>query len=167
MKYQVLLFYKYITIHDPKAEMLRQKKLCQKHNLKCRIIVAKEGINGTLEGLTGNTQAYIDEMSADERFTDIHWKKSVGTGNAFPRINVKVRPEIVTLGLGDKDIDPNATSGKYITAEELHELYESGKEFYVIDMRNDYEQAIGHFEDAILMPVSNFREIPDKLNEIE
>src|SRR5690606_22853167 len=109
---------------------------------------------------------YIYDMVTDSRFEDIHWKKSEGTGNAFPKVNIKIRPEIVSLGLGQEDINPNVASGKYITADELHKLYESGSEFYVIDMRNDYEQAIGHFEDAYLMPISNFREIPDKLEEI-
>lgn len=166
MLYQILLFYKYVPLEDPWAEMVKQKALCKKYNLKCRIILSAEGINGTLEGTLSDTENYICDMVADSRFNDIHWKKSEGTGNAFPKVNIKVRPEIVSLGLGQEDINPNVASGKYITADELHELYESGSEFYVIDMRNDYEQAIGHFEDAYLMPISNFREIPDKLEEI-
>lgn len=167
MKYEILLFYKYVNIADPEAERLRQMDLCTKYDLKCRIIVAKEGINGTLEGTIENTQSYIDEMISDARFADIDWKRSEGTGSAFPKVKIKVRDEIVTLGLGERDIDPNKTSGRYITADELHELYSSGNEFYIVDMRNDYEQAVGHFENAILMPISNFRELPETLEEIE
>lgn len=167
MKYQILLYYMYVKIEDPKAEMDRQRALCEKLNLKSRIIVAEEGINGTLEGTLEDTEEYIKIMRSDERYKDMHFKKSEGTGHAFPRISVKVRDEIVSLKLGAKDFDPNETTGKYITADELHALYESDEEFYVIDMRNDYEQKVGHFKDAILMPLENFRDLPKKLEELE
>lgn len=166
MKHQILLFYKYTQIDDPMAEQSRQKDLCEKLKLKCRIIIAEEGINGTLEGSVKSTEKYISEMSKDPKFADIHWKKSPGTGNAFPKITVKVRPEIVALGL-EKDVNPNVTTGKYITAEDLHKLYETGKEFYIVDMRNDFEQRIGHFENAILMPMKNFRNLPETLKSIK
>ncbi|GAB4163549.1 MAG: rhodanese-related sulfurtransferase [Candidatus Dojkabacteria bacterium] len=167
MEFQILLFYKYILIQNPKEELKKQEALCKKLNLKCRIIIAKEGINGTLEGSKEATEQYISEMSKDSRFADIHWKKSVGTGKAFPKINIKVRNEIVSLQLGQEDFSPTQITGKYITADELHALYASGEEFYVVDMRNDYEQKIGHFENAILMPMKNFRELPETLKEIE
>ena len=167
MEHQILLFYKYIDIENPEEVMKQQKELCSRLGIKCRTIVAHEGINGTLEGTKEATEEYINEMSKDQRFADIHWKRSVGTGDAFPKVSVKVRDEIVSLKLGEKDVDPNQTTGKYITAQELHELYESGEEFYVVDMRNDYEQRVGHFKDAILMPMKNFRELPDTLKEIE
>jgi UPF0176 protein len=166
MKTQILLFYKYTKIADPEAERLRQEDLFAKLGLTGRVIVAREGINATLEGETWATEQYIAEMNHDERFQGIQWKRSVGTGNAFPKANIKVRQEIVSLGLGGEDIDPNQITGKYITAEELHNLYESGEEFYVVDMRNDYEQKVGHFENAILMPIHNFREVPETLSHI-
>jgi UPF0176 protein len=165
-EYQILLYYKYVEIEDPSAEMVRQRGLCEKYNLKSRIIVAKEGINGTLEGLIEDTEKYIEEMEKDDKFKGIDYKKSKGYGQAFPKISVKVRDEIVSLKLGDQDINPNVVTGKYITADELHELYQSGEEFYVVDMRNDYEQKVGHFENAFLMPMQNFRELPEKLEEI-
>lgn len=166
MSYQILLFYKYVAIADPQLEMQKQRRLCEDLGLKCRIIIAHEGINGTLEGKLTATTKYIQAMQSDSRFADIDWKKSVGTGTAFPKISIKVRPEIVSLNLGEDDFDPNQISGKYITADRLHKLYESGEEFYVIDMRNDYEQQIGHFENAILMPIKNFRELPETLDQI-
>ena len=167
MKHQILLFYKYIEIDDPKLLMQQQRELCEELDLRCRTIVSKEGINSTLEGSVKATEQYIKEMTKDERFKDIHWKKSEGDGHSFPKINIKVRDEIVSLNLGGKDIDPNKITGKYIYADELHELYESGEEFYVVDMRNDYEQKVGHFENAVLMPMRNFRELPETLKEIE
>lgn len=148
--------------------MDEQKRLCEELNLKCRTIIAKEGINGTLEGTIEDTEKYIEVMRHDKRFSDIDFKKSEGTGNAFPKINVKVRDEIVASYLPKlgQDINPNRVTGKYITAEELHELFNSDEEFYVIDMRNDYEHKAGYFEGSLLMPLKNFRDLPEKINEI-
>lgn len=166
MNSQILLFYKYINIEDPEALKASQVELFERLGLTGRVIIAKEGINGTLEGEKDATEQYIAAMILDPRFADVHWKRSVGNGHAFPKINIKVRKEIVALGLGDEDFSPTETTGKYITADELHKLYESGEEFYVVDMRNDYEQRIGHFENALLMPMKNFRELPETINEI-
>lgn len=147
--------------------MKAQRKLCEDLGLKGRIIIAPEGINGTVEGLTKNTEKYIEKMSKDKRFTDINWKKSKGTGNAFPKLSVKVRSEIVSLHLGDMDFDPNKVTGKYLTAEELHEWFESGKEFYIVDMRNDYEYLSGRFEESILPGLENFRDLKKELPRLE
>jgi len=166
-KYQILLFYKYINIENPEVVKNWQLELCKKLHLKSRIIVAKEGINGTLEGTVENTEKYIQEMSKDPRFSDIVYKKSEGTGNAFPKISVKVRNEIVSLKLEENDFSPQECTGKYITAEELYSWFTNQKEFYVVDMRNDYEHKVGFFENSILMPIKNFRELPNKIQHIE
>ena len=136
--YTILLFYKYVQIENPAEVRGWQMELCQKLGLKGRLIVAHEGINVTLEGTTENVQKYIEELEKDSRFLNIHFKKSKGTGDAFPKLSVKVRKEIVSLHL-ENDIDPNQITGKHLMPEELKQWYESGKEFYVIDMRNDAE----------------------------
>ncbi len=164
-EYQILLYYKYIKIEDPKKYRDFQFDLCQELGLKGRIIIASEGINGTVEGTLENTEKYIDKMKEDSRFSDISFKKSSGTGNAFPRLSVKVRDEIVSFHLQD-DIDPNQITGKRIKADTLKKWYDEGKEFYVVDMRNDYEYKVGRFKDSILLPVENFREIPKHLDKI-
>jgi UPF0176 protein len=89
----------------------------------------------------------------------------VGTGNAFPKLKIKVRPEIVSLHL-EKDIDPNQMTGKKLAPDELKKWFESGKEFYIVDMRNDYEYKVGHFKNSILPPLQNFRDVPKALPEI-
>ena len=119
--HEILLYYKYVLIVDPEAEMVRQRELCARLGLKGRIIVAKEGINGTVEGFKGDTERYITEIKKDPRFTDMHWKRSEGTGKAFPKLSVKARKEIVSLHLGVCDIDPNQITGVHLKAEELHE----------------------------------------------
>lgn len=165
--YQILLFYKYTDIADPEAEAAKQREMCERLGLKCRSIVAREGLNVTLEGTKEATEQYIQELTQDQRFMDIHFKRSTGTGDAFPKISVKIRPEIVSLHLGDQDIDPNFTTGKYLKPEELHEWFETDKEFYIVDMRNDYEHEVGHFENSILPALRNFRDLPDVLPELE
>jgi UPF0176 protein len=165
--YEILLYYKYVTIEDPEEFLAEHRQLCQELGLKGRIIIAYEGINGTVEGTVENTQKYIDTLTSDLRFADINFKRSPGTGEAFPKLSIKVRPEIVSLHLGEKDLNPNEVTGKYISAEELHDWMESGKEFFIVDMRNDYEHQVGHFEGSILPPLENFRDLPEVLPELE
>lgn len=169
-EYQILLYYKYVLIEDPEEEKKKQKVLCESLGLKGRIIVAREGINGTLEGTKENAEKYIEELSQDSRFKEMNWKRSVGTGNAFPKLSVKTRKEIVSLHLTDGgvcDVDPNITTGKHLKAEELHEWIRIGKEFYIVDMRNAYEFKIGHFENSILPELNNFRDLPKVVKQIE
>jgi len=166
---QILLYYKYVRIKDPEKLMIEQKAICEVLNLKGRIIVAHEGINGTLEGKTEDCQKYIDWMNNQKYFKDINWKKSAGNGNCFPKLSVKVRKEIVSLHLIDEgsDIDPNKLTGKRLKAEELEQLYENGEEFYVVDMRNDYELEVGKFEGTIFPGLENFRDLKKRVKEIE
>ncbi|MSU45057.1 MAG: rhodanese-related sulfurtransferase [Candidatus Zambryskibacteria bacterium] len=164
--FAIILFYKYIEIDEPEKLKSEQIALATKLQLKGRVIVAKEGINATLEGTTENIEKYLEVYLSDIRFSDTHIKKSVGTGSAFPKLSVKLRKEIVTLGL-ENDIDPNKITGKHLKPEELKKWYEEGKEFYVVDMRNDYEFKVGKFKDSVLMPVQNFRDIPASLSHIE
>ena len=167
--YTILLYYKYVRIKDPKEEMLKQKAICEALGLKGRIIVANEGINGTLEGTTADTEKYIAWMENNKYFKNIDWKKSEGTGNAFPRLSVKVRTEIVSLHLVDDnwDIDPQKLTGKRLKASELDKMYEKGEEFYIVDMRNDYELEVGKFEGTVFPGLKNFRDLKDRVKEIE
>lgn len=166
-RYQVLLYYKYTQIDDPVKLMQQQRALCQKLGLKGRILIAKEGLNGTVEGLTEKTEEYCNELTKDPRFSNIHWKKSTGTGNAFPKLRIKVRDEIVATHLGKDDIDPTKVSGKYLQAEELHEWIKDKKEFYIVDMRNDYEQQSGYFEGSLLSGFKQFWDLPQILPKLE
>jgi UPF0176 protein len=156
--YKVLLYYKYVTIEHPKELMRAQRELCERLGLKGRILIAREGINGTLEGTEDAIEQYCMETKKHSGFEDIWFKKSDGIGDAFPKLVVKVRNEIVT-GMLEKDIDPIRVTGKYLSAEELHTWFEEGKEFYIVDMRNDYEQRIGHFEGSLFSGMENFRDL--------
>lgn len=95
--YEILLYYKYATIEDPGKFLFDHTVLCKKLGLKGRIIISQEGINGTVEGLRKNTQEYVDVLKADPRFADMDIKRGDGTndGTGFPRLSIKLRPEIV------------------------------------------------------------------------
>lgn len=164
--YTVILFYKYTKIADPKACMMWQRELCTQLGLTGRVRIAVEGINTTLEGKNENIELYIQELRKFPGFENIEIKTSVGTGFAFQKLAVKVVPEIVKLGLGAEDIDPNQITGIHLKPEELKKMYDENEDFVVIDMRNDYEFRVGHFKNSINPKIDNFREVADVLPEI-
>jgi UPF0176 protein len=158
--FQVLLYYKYIKIENTELVRHWQLKMCEELGLTGRIIIAREGINGTVEGEIESTRKYIEYMHENKLFKDIKFKKSKGTGDAFPKIRVRVRSEIVTSKI---PIDPTEITGEYITAGELNSWFKSGKEFYIVDMRNDYEYISGYFENFIPSGIHNFYDLPEVL----
>lgn len=160
-EYEIILFYKYIRLENPEEVAKWQRELQARFGLKGRTIIAREGINATVEGTKENIAGYLAEFLADPRFVNTHIKRSIGSGEAFPKTYVKVRSEIVTLGLsGSCDIDPNILTGKRLQPEELHEWISSGREFYIVDMRNAYEHLAGYFKGSVLPPMENFRDLP-------
>ncbi|MFT5280582.1 MAG: UPF0176 protein [Flavobacteriaceae bacterium] len=165
--YEIVLFYKYTDIPDVEAFKEDQIQKCRELVLTGRTIVAHEGINGTFEGARENIQKYIDWMNSQEKFSDIHWKRSGGIGSAFPKLSIKIRDEIVTLGLGDTDFSPEHTTGKKLSPETLHEWIHSDREFTIVDMRNAYEHIIGNFEGSVCPPMDSFKDLPELLSGLE
>lgn len=163
--FKVILFYKYTAVDNPERLMEEQREICKRLNLKGRMIVAKEGINATLEGTEESIKKYVDILLKDKRFAKTHIKMSDGTGEAFPKLSIKVRPEIVASGIDD--LDPNIITGKYISASKLHDWILGNKEFYIVDMRNDYEQKVGYFENSILSNMENFKDLPRLLPNLK
>jgi UPF0176 protein len=162
----ILLFYKFAILDDLPKLLHNQKELWQQLGLTGRLIIAEEGINGTLEGRNEDTQKYMDHMRQDPRFADLWFKTSPGTGAAFGKASIKVRAEVCTLGR--PDLNPLTKTAKYISHDELHLWYEGGKDFAIIDMRNDYEYAVGHFDNSLLIPnVHHFRDVPSNLSTFE
>lgn len=164
-QYQVIIFYKYIFIENPGELMRSQKEIWNELNLKGRMIIASEGINGTLEGTKSNIKKFTKILKEDPRFSNLFIKTSPGNGQSFRKASIKVRGEIVATHLKD-DINPTQITGKYLKASELHEWLESGKKFYIVDMRNDYEQLSGFFKDSILSEFRQFYDLPKILPKI-
>ncbi len=156
----VLLYYKYVNLPDPEAEMLAQRQLCERLGLKGRILLAKEGINGTIAGSAEAADAYVAAMNDHLYFNDISYKRAESEHLPFPRLRIKVRPEIVTLGV---DIDPRGTAPR-LTPTEFHELVKDPS-VVLFDARNNYESAIGRFRGAITPDIKLFKDLPAALND--
>ncbi len=145
-----------------------QRELCVRLHLKGRIIVSKHGINGTLGGNIENLREYKREMNRSVIFKGIMYKWSDGTGNEFPKLSVKVRPELVAFGAPDAiQVDEHGVKngGKHIKPEQLHKLMEErGEDVVFFDGRNAYEAAVGKFKNAV---VPDTRTTHDFVKEID
>jgi UPF0176 protein len=139
---------------------------CERLGLTGRIIVAEEGINATLEGTNATIDKFCAAFIRDPRFADVDIKTSESDGRAFPRLSIKVRPEIVASSL-PKEIDPTKDTGTYMTPEELEARIQAGKAPVIIDMRNDYEYARGHFKGSLPSGMDNFRDLPKVVGNFE
>jgi UPF0176 protein len=158
-QYQVLLYYQYVPIEDPEAFAEEHLSFCRELGLKGRILVAKEGINGTVSGTVAATEAYMEAMHEDPRFRDMPFKVDPHDGHAFKKMHVRPKKELVTFRV-DKDIDPNKKSGKRLSPKEFYELMQR-EDVLIVDGRNDYEYDLGHFKGAIRPEVKSFREFPE------
>jgi UPF0176 protein len=157
-EYRVLLYYKYTKIDNPNNLMDIERSVCEVLDLKGRIIIAEEGINGTVEGTFENTEKYIKHLKKDKRFKNMDIKQSIGRGNAFPRLSIKVRDEIVSTKL-PKHLNPAKKTVRHILADDLHKMYRNNEDFLVVDMRNDYELASGYFKNTIDIGLKNSRDL--------
>lgn len=157
---KILLFYKYISIENPNKILAWQRDLCDKLNLKGRIIIAHEGINGTIGGTENSINIYKNETKNNPLFNDIDFKESNGSAVYFPRMRIVIKKEIVHLGLNPIKIDAK-DGGTHISPDEFHKMIEKNPEDLVLlDTRNDYESRVGTFKGAILSNTKTFREFP-------
>lgn len=157
--YRVLLYYMYVPIEDPAEFAAQHLKFCKENGLKGRILIAQEGINGTVSGTIEQTDLYMKTMKEDSRFADMVFKIDEAEGHAFKKMHVRHRNELVTLRLED-DINPNVITGNYLSPSEFYEAM-NAPDTVVIDARNDYEYEIGHFRGAVKPDIQNFRELPE------
>ncbi|MEM6821467.1 MAG: rhodanese-related sulfurtransferase [Verrucomicrobiota bacterium] len=164
MEYQILLYYKYTRIVDPEAFARKHLDACRALGLRGRILVASEGLNGTVSGTVEATNAYIDLVRVSPSFHDMQFKIDVAEDHAFQKMFVRPRTEIVTLGLNEQDVDPNECTGKRLSPVEFLEAMEN-EDVVILDGRNDYESDLGYFEGAIAPRVRNFRDFPEWIRE--
>jgi len=157
--YRILLYYKYVRIEDPMAFAAEHQTFCDELDVKGRILVAAEGINGTISGTVAQTEAYVTAMREDPRFTDMEYKIDEAEDHAFRKMNVRPRREIVRLGL-EEDLDPTVLTGERLSPKDFYEQLQRD-DVVVIDARNDYEYEIGHFRNAIRPDVEAFRDFPE------
>ena len=165
---KVLLYYKFAPLSDPEAVRLWQRALCERLNLKGRILISKHGINGTVGGHINDLKAYAKETKSYTSFKGIGFKWSDGTGSDFPRLSIKVRDEIVTFGAPDELlVDGNGVvgGGKHLKPAQVHKLVEErGDDVIFFDGRNKYEAEVGKFKNAIVPDVRTTRDFAAELD---
>lgn len=162
--YQVLLYYFYCDIESPETYRDEHRKLCEELGLLGRIIVGKEGINGTVSGTVENCAKYIKALENDPLTAGIEIKIDPEQGHVFPKLSIKARDEIVSLGLGEDDFSPNECTATHLSAEDWYEAMQDPNSV-LIDIRNDYEHELGHFKGALLPTVNSFRDTPEWIRE--
>ncbi|MGK7393390.1 MAG: oxygen-dependent tRNA uridine(34) hydroxylase TrhO [Candidatus Cyclobacteriaceae bacterium M3_2C_046] len=163
-EYIVLLYYCYTPIENPEKFREEHHFLCIELNLKGRIIIASEGINGTVSGLKADCQRYMNIMKADPRFAKLDFKIDEHQENAFQKLNIRLKPEIVHAGL--PYIDPNQKTGKYVEPKEFKKIKDD-EDVVILDVRSNYEHKVGKFKKAVTLNLENFREFKDQVKQLE
>ena len=154
----VVALYKFVTLEN--YQDLRQPlhETLTHHGVKGTLLLAREGINGTIAGSRQGMDAVLDWLRSDPRLSDLDYKESVCDEMPFDRTKVKLKKEIVTLGIDG--VSPNEKVGTYVEPQDWNALI-SDPEVLLVDTRNDYEVSIGTFEGAIDPETKTFREFPE------
>ncbi len=155
--YTIAALYHFTRFADPAAVQGPLKALCDAHDIRGSLLIAREGINGTVAGPRAGIDALIAHIRALPGCADLEWKESTSDHPPFGKMKVRLKREIVTMG--QPDVDPLAATGHYVAPEDWNELIRS-PDVAVIDTRNDYEVAIGTFEGAIDPGTRSFRDFP-------
>ena len=161
--FPVILFYKYVAISDPSDFAAAQRTLCSALGLKGRILIAGEGVNGTLAGPAEAIASYVQMLKNDPRFADIAIKISGGNEGTFPRLVIKVRPEIVALNAGE--ISPDRDN--QLSPSDWKRMMEEHPDAVLLDVRNRFEAEAGRFENAVVCDIGHFRELPDYVSRLD
>ncbi|MFC4224116.1 oxygen-dependent tRNA uridine(34) hydroxylase TrhO [Lysinibacter cavernae] len=186
---KILLYYVFAPIADPEAIRLWQRELCDSLGLRGRIIISKDGLNGTVGGEIDACKLYLRRTKEHPAFANLDVKWSDGTGflpepeqkllgrsrqapwrisTDFPRLSVKVRDEIVSFGAPEELVVDNAGvvgGGTKLKPQELHDLMErKGDEVVFFDGRNAFEAEIGRFKDAVVPDVATTHDFVRELD---
>ncbi len=156
-----ITFYKFVEIKDLKKtrELILNK--AKSLNLKGKILLAPEGINGYMSGEDNEIKEFETFMQSQVEFKDIWFKHNYTEKFNSKRMLVKIRKEIITM---KKDYDYSKT-GKYLSPKELDELYQNNDDFVIFDTRNEYEYEMGHFKNAIKLDTKEFTEFPKEIEK--
>ena len=154
----VVALYKFVKLLDYTEIKQPLLSICEANEIKGTILLAEEGINGTIAGSRQGIDSVINYLLSDSRFTDLEYKESTAECPPFQRMKVKLKKEIVTLGVAE--VNPNQQVGTYVNPKDWNEII-SNPEVTVIDTRNDYEVSIGTFKRAENPQTESFREFPE------
>jgi UPF0176 protein len=155
--FTVAALYHFTRFDDPAALQVPLQALCQSEGITGTLLLAHEGINGTVAGSRLGIDLLIKHIQAMPGCAQFEWKESTASVQPFPRMKVKLKNEIVTLG--QPNVDPLAAVGHYVEPENWNDLIQS-PDVVTIDTRNDYEVAIGTFHGAVDPATESFRDFP-------
>jgi UPF0176 protein len=162
-QYHILLYYCYTNIVDPISFREEHHRYCLQLGLKGRIIVAHEGLNGTVSGTLSACETYMATLKADPRFSHTQFKVEKHNQHAFQKLHIRIKPEIVHANL--PHVNPNKKTGQYISPQQLQQL-KAEEEVVLLDVRSKYEHRIGKFKDAVTLDINHFREFPTQLAKL-
>jgi len=157
-KFLTAALYKFVELPDYAALQPNINAACTAHHIKGTLLLAREGINGTIAGLPDDIHAVLEYLRKDPRFADLEHKESYADTHPFYRMKVKLKKEIVTMGV--PSVNPNNTVGTYVKPEDWNALI-SDPNVILLDTRNDYEVHIGTFKGAADPKTKTFREFPE------
>ncbi len=165
-KYQTLLYYCYSTIANADQFAADHLKFCQSLNLVGRIIVADEGLNGTVSGTAESCKTYMEILLDDPRFAKIDFKIDEVKEPSFIKMHCRYKSEIVHSGLRDPHIiNPEQKTGIHLEPEDFLKMKDRD-DVVILDVRSNYEHSIGKFKNAITLDMENFREFPEMINQL-
>ena len=157
MTFTVAAFYHFTNLHDYKSIKSPLLDMCELLGIKGTILLASEGINGTIAGTNIAIKQLMEYLQQDLRLKNLEYKSSICKEMPFYRMKVRIKKEIVTMGIAD--INPNSIVGTYVEAKNWNKVIRD-PDVVLIDTRNDYEVEIGSFEGSINPETRNFREFP-------
>lgn len=158
----VCALYKFVTLENYQALRQPIHNVMEKNHVRGTLLLANEGINGTIAGSRHAIDTVITWLKSDPRLAELECKESITGVMPFNRTRVKLKKEIVTMGI--EGIDPKQVVGTYVNAQEWNSLIDD-PEVLVIDTRNDYEFQVGTFKNAINPNTQSFREFPQYVKE--
>ncbi len=161
-QYVVCALYKFVELEDFQALQAPLTALMEQHEIRGTLLLAKEGINGTVAAKRSGIDALLTWLEAEPRLTGTVSKESYSDEQPFNRTKVKLKKEIVTMGV--EGIDPRHVVGTYVKPSEWNQLI-SDPEVLLIDTRNDYEVELGTFKNAVNPHTDTFREFPKYVEE--
>lgn len=158
--------YKFIDLDQNKLPELRDKlkKEALALNLKGTVLLALEGVNAFFSGRLEEVEAYKKVLNETFNVSDFPYKDSPSDTQPFTRMIVKIKKEIITMGV--PDVQPARFTGPRVKAKELKQWLDEGREVVFLDTRNDYEVALGTFQGALKMDLQTFRQFPKKVAEL-
>lgn len=164
LPFMTAAFYKFVDLPDFAQRREKLLALCEYHQVKGLIILAQEGINSTIAGSKESVMVILNHLMAMPELSDLQYKVSWSAKQPFYRMKVRLKREIVTIGL--PEISPIHGAGTYVPAEQWNDLIED-PDVIVIDTRNDYEVELGTFKGAIDPRVKKFSDLPQWLDDQE